>query len=461
MHKSALRRIVQPLNGTSGEWDSLMGLIGDARIVMLGESTHGTHEFYSARAAITKRLILDRGFHAVVIEADWPDALRIDGYVRSTTSDNDTADEALATFERFPRWMWRNVEILALVNWMRSHNRSLLVDQPRVGFYGMDLYSLTRSQEEVIAYLDRVDPEAADRARYRYACFDHFGEDPQSYGYAAAFGLEPSCEQEVVQQLAELQRRAVEIAVPAGDPAADEFFAAEQNARLIRNAEQYYRAMFAGRVSSWNVRDQHMADTLDALSRHLQRQGVEAPRMVVWAHNSHIGDARATAVASQGEWNVGQLMRQRHGSAVRLIGFTTYSGSVMAASSWGAQGQTQELRPALEDSYEALFHQLDLPAFLLPVRGHGEAFEALPEQALERAVGVVYLPRTERVSHYFHANLAQQFDAVVHFDQSRALEPLRAAHAEFTEPATEVKLGGLRTVLRAPGNELKEEETFT
>jgi erythromycin esterase-like protein len=290
-----------------------------------------------------------------------------------------------------------------------------------VGFYGLDLYSLNTSIVAVLGYLDKVDPEAAQRARYRYGCFEHFGEDTQAYGYATSFGLSKSCEDEVVSQLLELQRRAGEYAQRDGKVAPDEFFYAEQNARLVRNAEQYYRAMFRGRVSSWNLRDRHMAETLDALTAFVQRQGQQA-KVVVWEHNSHLGDARATEMGEAGELNVGQLVRQRYAEEAVLVGFSTYSGTVTAASEWGGMAERKRVLPALPDSYEALFHALELPRFLLPLR-HG-APEELREPRLERAIGVIYRPETERHSHYFYARLPEQFDAVLHFDTTRAVEPL-------------------------------------
>jgi erythromycin esterase-like protein len=276
---------------------------------------------------------------------------------------------------------------------------------------------------EVLAYLDKVDPEAAQRARYRYACFDHFGEDPQAYGYAASFDFSASCEGEVISQLVELRRRAAEYATRDGRVAADEYFYAEQNARLVKNAEEYYRSMFQGRISSWNLRDRHMAETLEALVAHLETQA-QPPKVVVWAHNSHLGDARATQMGDAGELNLGQLVRERYGDEAVLIGFTTYHGTVTAASTWGGPAEHKRVRPALRDSYEALFHDLGLPRVLL-ILGNGDgALRELRQPRLERAIGVIYLPETERISHYFEARLTDQFDAVLHFDDTRAVEPM-------------------------------------
>src|SRR5437660_2238893 len=309
---AAIRSELAALGGMEEDYDALLDLLGDAHFVLLGEASHGTHEFYAERTRITRRLIEEKGFDAVAVEADWPDAYRVNRYVRGQSSDAD-AEEALRGFERFPTWMWRNAVVLDFVGWLRERNdRTAGGEQAKASFYGLDLYSLFRSIQEVISYLEAVDPAAAARARERYACFDHFGEDPQAYGYEAAFGAGESCEGEVIEQLVDLQHHAVEYARRDGLLAEDDLFYAEQNARTVKAAEEYYRTMFGGRVSSWNLRDRHMTDTLDALSVHLSRQAGRQARIVVWAHNSHLGDARATEMASLGEYNVGQLVRERH-----------------------------------------------------------------------------------------------------------------------------------------------------
>src|SRR3954470_5766788 len=374
---NAVRDAAYPLTGASTDYDSLMRLVDDARFVLLGEASHGTHEFYRERAQITKRLIAEKGFTAVAVEADWPDAYRINRYVRARGGVAEAID-ALSGFKRFPTWMWRNADVLDFIGWLRAHNDALSPDQKKVGFYGLDLYSLHASMEAVLNYLDKIDPEAARRARHRYSCFDHFGEDTQSYGYVAGIGLTESCEGEVVSQLVDLRRRAAEYASRDGRVAEDEFFFAEQNARLVKNAEQYYRSMFRGQVSSWNLRDQHMAETLDALVTHLEKQG-QQPKIVVWEHNSHLGDARATQMGEQGEWNVGQLVRERYGSEAALVGFTTYSGTVTAATDWDAPAERKRVRPALSESYEALFHHVGVPRFLLALREDGVAVAGLRE----------------------------------------------------------------------------------
>jgi erythromycin esterase-like protein len=426
-----LREAAQPLTGAATDYDSLLNLIGDARFVLLGEDSHGTHEFYRARAEITRRLIEEKGFVAVAVEADWPDAYRVNRFIRNDSVD-ELAVDALGNFKRFPTWMWRNADVMDLVSWLRAHNDQVESDNAKVGFYGMDLYSLHASMRAVLDYLDRIDPEAASRARYRYSCFEDYGENLQAYGYTASFNINESCHQEVVNQLVELQRRAGEYARRDGRVAVDEYFFAEQNARLVKNAEEYYRVMFRGHIESWNLRDRHMAETLQSLVSHLESQSPH-PKIIVWAHNSHLGDARATQMGDQGEWNVGQLMRERFGQEAVLIGFTTYEGTVTAASDWDAPAERKRVRRALSGSYELLFHETGIPRFYLPLRDESEWKHSLQEPRLERAIGVVYRPESERLSHYFHARLAEQFDAVLHFDETRAVEPL--------EPTTEWHAG--------------------
>jgi len=423
-----------PLEGSLKDYDPLLELVGDARFVLLGEATHGTHEFYRERAQITKRLIREKGFTAVAVEADWPDAYRVNRFVRGQSADSEAAD-ALDGFRRFPAWMWRNADVLDFVGWLRAHNDSLRSGQSRVGFYGLDLYSMHASIQAVLNYLEKVDPEGARRARYRYACFENFGEDPQEYGYVAGLGLSDTCEHEVIEQLIDLQRRAADYARRDGRIAADDFFYAEQNARLVRNAEEYYRAMFRDRASSWNLRDRHMAETLDALDEHLRLLD-DGAKIVLWAHNSHLGDARATQMGRRGEWNVGQLAREHHAKDCVLIGFTTNTGTVTAASNWGGPAERKQVRPALPQSYEGIFHSTGIPRFFLKLRHNGQVVHSLAEPLLERAIGVIYLPESELTSHYFYASLPAQFDAVLHFDQTRAVEPLeRTSEWNIGEPA--------------------------
>jgi erythromycin esterase-like protein len=408
--------------GEITDYDPLLAFVGDARFVLIGEASHGTHEFYRERAQITKRLIAEKGFSAVAVEADFPDADRLNRYANGTGEDADAVG-AMGGFRRFPAWMWRNADVLDFIGWLRSHNDDLPNAAAKVGFYGLDLYSLHTSIEAVLKYLDKIDPDGARRARARYACFDHFGEDTQTYGYSTSMGIADSCEDEVVSQLVEMHERASDLARRDGRVAANEFFLAEQNARLVRNAERYYRTMYRSDVSSWNLRDLHMMETLVALENHIS-EGGEKSKIVVWEHNSHLGDASATEMGRRGEWNVGQLMRQRYGHETVSVGFTTYTGTVTAASDWGGPAERKRVRPAIPGSYEHLFHETGLERFLLLLPKGSRAGIATRPPLLERAIGVIYRPETERQSHYFQASLSRQFDAVIHVDETRAVEPL-------------------------------------
>jgi erythromycin esterase-like protein len=427
----AVRKSAYQITGATADYDPLMNLIGNARFVLIGEASHGTHEFYEQRAFITKRLIQEKGFTAVAVEADWPDAYRVNRYVQGANDDLSPA-EALSSFQRFPARMWRNTDVLNFVQWLREYNDALPENTIKIGFYGLDLYSMYTSIKVILNYLDKIDPEAAQRARYRYSCFEHFGEDTQTYGYATSFRLTKSCEQEVVNQLQELQQKTTEYIQKDSRVKADELFFVEQNARLVKNAEAYYRAMFTERVSSWNIRDRYMAETLEQLVDYLDRQGQQT-KVVVWEHNSHIGDARATDMGKQGQVNVGQLVRDRHGSDSVLIGFTTYTGTVTAASSWGGITELKQVSSALSGSYEALFHQTGLPQFLLLLRDDVN----LRQPLLERAIGAIYQPETERISHYFYARLAEQFDAAIHIDDTKGVQPLDRTVGLETDEAPE------------------------
>ena len=406
------------MTGDPGDYDQLLELIGNARVVLLGEASHGTHEFYRERAVITKRLIEEHGFDAVAVEADWPDAHRVTRFIHGADQDTD-AEQALRGFQRFPTWMWRNADVVDFVGWLRAGQEA---GRRATGFFGLDLYSLYRSIDAVVGYLERIDPAAARRARERYACLERL-EESQRYGHAAATGLTEACDREALQQLVDLQRTGDAYLRRDGIAAEDEQFYAEQNARLVVEAERYYRSMFAAPASSWNLRDRHMAQTLDRLLAHLDRHGTLS-RVVVWAHNSHVGDARRTEMSQRGELNLGQLARQGHGRDAFLVGFTTFEGTVSAASAWGAPVERKRVRPALPGSYEALFHELEAGDVMVSLGDGGRAAQALARPRLERAIGVIYRPETERASHYFHADLAHQFDAVLHFDRTRAVEPL-------------------------------------
>ena len=416
MNLERLRRARHRIEGDHNDYDALLEMIGDAAIVCIGEASHGTHEFYRERAKITRRLIAEKGFHAVAVEADWPDAYRVNRWVRGD-GDDRTANEALGGFKtRFPTWMWRNADVLDFIGWLRDFNETR---EQKAGFYGVDLYSLFSSIEAVIRYLEDVDPEGAKHARRRYACFDHFGDEAQAYGYATAAGIAKSCQDAVIAQLTELRRRRSEL-----EP--EELFDAEQNARLVASAEEYYRSMFGGRVSSWNLRDRHMAETIDALVVHLSKSMGRA-KVVVWEHNSHLGDARFTEMGQQGELNVGQLVRERFDEDAVLIGFSTYTGTVTAAGDWDASAERKRVRPGLRGSYEELLQEVSAEPYYFTFRNTPDAVAGLDEPRLQRAIGVIYRPETERHSHYFTARLPRQFDAMIHFGVTRAVEPLEPA----------------------------------
>jgi len=419
---AAVRSEAQPLAITD-DYERIVSWIGDATVVLLGEATHGTHDFYEARIRITRMLIENQGFSAVAIEGDWPDSYRVNKYVTASNPTGD-ATEALAGFERFPTWMWRNRTIVDFISWLRARN-AMVDPLKQAGFYGLDLYGLRSSMQAVVEYLERRDPVAAEAARNSYACFDQFGSECDDYAWASVHPRNGKalCEEAVTRVLVDLRNNRSAFLRHDGSAAADEFFYAEQNALLAHNAERYYRTMFKGRIAAWNIRDQHMAETLNALLAHLRNRG-QIPKVVVWAHNSHLGDARATDMGEQGELNLGQLIRQHHPGRSKLIGLLTHNGTVIAASDWGAPAERKVVRPALAGSYEALFHRTGMERFFLPLDEGTAASEALAKPRLERAIGVVYRPETERLSHYFQASLPRQFDAVIHFDNTNALEPL-------------------------------------
>ncbi len=384
---------------------------GQARVVLLGEATHGTSEFYRARAAITRRLIERHGFGIVALEADWPDAARLDRWVR----DRPAAPADGPAFARFPTWMWRNEEMRDFVAWLRARNAALPPGR-RAAVRGLDIYSLGASIESVLGYLDRNDPDAARAARKRYGCLTPWQAEPADYGRAVLFGAREPCEEAAVAQLHDLLEQRLR------PPAADDpeaLFDATQNARVVRSAEQYYRLMYRSGTESWNLRDRHMFDTLRALLDH---GGPEA-KAVVWAHNSHVGNAAATAMGWQGEFNVGELCRTAFGEGAALVGFGTDRGTVLAAHDWGGPAEIMRVRPALPGSHEALFRESGLPRALLDLRGR-DVRAALARPRPERAIGVVYRPDTERRSHYFEAVLPEQFDAFAWFAETAAVTPL-------------------------------------
>jgi erythromycin esterase-like protein len=419
---TVLRARTRPVAGRCADDDALLARVRGHQLVLLGEASHGTEEFYAERAALTRRLIESGDVHAVAIEGDWPDAYRVNRYVLGQSVDPD-AEHALRGFQRFPTWMWRNHEVRDFVEWLHGHNARRPPEE-RVRFYGLDLYSLAASMDAVIRYLDAVDPEEAARARSRYGCFDRFGgAEGQSYGYALAYQGALPCQDEVVSQLVALRARTADYVRRDGMDAFDEAFFAEQNAVVVRDAEEYYQQMYRADVSSWNLRDRHMANTTDALLEHLGHR-YHRPAIAVWEHNSHVGDARATGMGARGELNVGQLARQRYGAATVLVGFTTFAGEVTAARDWGARAERRTVRPARFDSFEALFHEVGgSEKWWIDCRDPGVR-DALAQTRLERAIGVIYRPETERQSHYFPASIADQFDVVVHIDTTHAVHPL-------------------------------------
>ena len=394
----------------------LLQRIGPARIVLLGEATHGTSEFYRMRERITRDLIVKKGFRLVAIEADWPDAARVDHYVRHF----QYPPSEWTAFARFPTWMWRNTEVRDFVSWLRKHNGTVERDR-RVAFHGLDLYSLYDSIRSVLNYLDDVDPQSAKVARERYGCLTPWQKDPATYGHAALTGSYPVCEPDVVRALADLLAKRRAYAEHDGE----RFLDAEQNARLVANAERYYRIMYYGSRASWNLRDSHMFETLKNL---LAFHGADS-KAVVWAHNSHVGNAGATEMAARGEHNIGQLCRKEFGDQAYIVGFGTHGGTVAAASEWGGPMEVKNVRPALPNSYEQLCHATGHARFMLGLRGRGDFCgpDRLGKERLERAIGVIYRPETELASHYFRATLPQQFDEYIWFDDTRAVTPLDTA----------------------------------
>ena len=407
-----VRDLALPLRGDHTDFDAVVDAAARCRFVLIGEASHGTHEFYRIRGEITKRLLRECGFAAVAIEGDWPDARLVDRYVRGESGGD--AQDALAGFRRFPTWMWRNADVLDFVGWLRDFNDTL-PRREQAGFYGLDLYSLNRSIDAVVAYLARVDPAAARRARERYACFDRFGPDMEGYAYRVGAGLDRSCRREALEQLLDLQRRSF--------ADADAFYA-EQNARVVASAEQYYRTMIDQEISSWNLRDRFMYETLERLAAYLAHEREERVKIVVWAHNSHVGDARATSMGAGREINIGQLTREGNPNDTLAVGFTTSTGTVSAASRWHEEPQRKVVRAPMPGSWEAVFSQTGLAAFYLDLRRAADSYSLLRARLLERAIGVVYRPETELASHYMEARIADQFDALFHYERTRAVEPL-------------------------------------
>lgn len=415
-----LSHIARPLTATD-DLDPLLQRIGDARFVLLGEASHGTHEFYTWRRQISERLIREKGFSFIAVEGDWPDCYRVNRYIKGYPDTEASARDVLHAFERWPSWMWANREVVELTEWMRHHNEAQPPER-RVGFYGLDVYSLWESMDEVLQYLGRIDPEAARRARRAYGCFDPYEHDVQEYAMATAL-VPTSCEDETVAMLSELRRKAPEYR----EDGREGYFNAEQNALVVRNAERYYRAMVRGGANSWNVRDTHMVETLERLMKH---HGPFA-KAIVWEHNTHIGDARATDMARAGMVNVGQLVRQKWGDAdAVLVGFSSHRGHVIAGEEWGAPMQRMRVPEAREGSWEDTLHRALGEDRLLVFNGEGPE---LTEPRGHRAIGVVYNPEAERWGNYVPTVLPLRYDALLYLEETRALHPLHMPEQEDGE----------------------------
>lgn len=425
----SLEKNAVPLTGAMSDYDAIINAAADKQFVLIGEASHGTKEFYAIRAEITKRLIQEQGFEAVAVEADWPDAYNVNRYVSSASAEG-TPQEALATFERFPTWMWRNEEVLNFITWLHDWNHKFALSDANkkyfTGFYGLDLYSLNASIHAVIGYLDQIDANAARRARERYGCLYHFMDNPQDYGLAVQSEPADSCEEEIVSQLVDLHRKEHDYLERDGLDAEASYFYAAQNAKVVKNAEHYYRSMFTGKANSWNVRDEHMFDTLKDLSNHLGKTRKQKPKIVVWAHNSHIGNAAATEMGKYGETNIGKLVLDAYGAQSLRVGFSTSHGTVTAATNWDEPPETKNVNLPFPGSYEEIFHQVNHKNFLINLREDNSAIDLLMQPRLERAIGVVYRPMTERQSHYFQACMPEQFDFMIHIDRTTAVQPLEA-----------------------------------
>lgn len=416
-----IKRQLHPLRFQPSDYDPLLEWIGPARIVMLGGATDGTHEFHRERARITQRLIEELGFNAVAIEADWPDVWRVNQYVHGTGVD-ETAEAALGDLKGFPLWNWRNTDTAAFVEWLKNHNAARTLER-QAGFYGLDRYNLYRSTAAALEALDRDDPAAAARARYRFSLFDQYGEAPEEDDYAAKAGLAPERVEMLAKELAESRAREWEALHSEHSENGDPFFLAPPDPRLQRSALRFYRALFKNGNEAWNMRERQMAATVEATVEGLGRHMAE-PRLVIWTHNAHCGDARATEPGRHGLLSMGTILGKRHGEGVWRVGLTTYEGEVTTASSWGGGIERRIVRPLPDDSCEGFLHQFGEQAALANLRQEGPLRNALLETRLERAIGAVYRPQTELLSHTFNARPARQFDVLIHLDQTRAAEPL-------------------------------------
>lgn len=418
------RKILAQINAQAMplyDTDALIEACRGKKFILIGEATHGTAEFYRTRADITKTLIEAGLCDLVAVEADWPDAYRVNRYVCNRSDDPD-GHEALADFERFPAWMWRNSEVLGFIEWLKAYNSILRPEEP-CGFYGLDLYSMRASIGAVVRYLESVDPEEARAARQRYSCFGRFNNDPQSYGAAMASGVLDSCEQKALEQVMEMQRRAMKYLESDGYFANDDYFSAQQNAQIITKAEEYYRAMYRGQLNTWNLRDRHMFTTLKRITGFLGLKAEREMCTVVWAHNSHLGNAAATSMGRRGDFNIGQLVREQYPEDSISIGFSTSTGTVTAAMEWDEPPETMELRSPIIGSYEELFSRAERREFILDLR-EPALKNMLSEERMQRAIGVIYRPESERRSHYLSTSLPLQFDFMIHINETSALDPL-------------------------------------
>jgi len=412
---AGLRRRALPLADPS-DLDPLIERIGNARYVLLGEATHGTSEFYQWRATLSRRLIEEQGFSFLAVEGDWPDCYRVNRYVKHYPDSGESARDVLHAFDRWPTWMWANREVVELAEWLRDHNRRLPAAR-QAGFYGLDVYSLWDSMYAVVSYLESIDPAFAREARAAYRCFEPFGEDVQEYARATAI-VPTSCESEAVAVLTALRRKASEFRADG----ADAYFNAEQNALVARNAELYYRTMVRGGPASWNVRDNHMVETLERLMKH---HGPDA-KAIVWEHNTHIGDARFTDMARAGMYNVGQLVRQAHDvDDVVLVGFGTHRGTVIAGEEWGAPMRRMRVPPAREGSFEDALHASDQGDMLLLFNGTDDGgIAGLGEPVGHRAIGVVYDPRREAWGNYVPTIVPRRYDVFLHIEETTGVDAL-------------------------------------
>ncbi len=417
-HIIPLSKLILPFNYFQRDYYHLIKDIDERHLILMGQATYGTKEFYKIRSELTKLLIQEKGVNAVAIEGDWPDVYHINYYIKNLDPSLNEY-KALERLQRFPSWLWHNEEIVKFLKWLREYNDQCQSEQDKVSIFGLDLYSMHASMKLVVEYLEKIDPEAAEKARNRYECLQQYGDDPSLYGYASSQGLIPDCKEEVYTQLIEILKFEIN-ALQNQDISQEELLFLVQNARVVANAEAYYRSFFKGPELTWNLRTQHMIDTLETLRIYLQRKHGCYPRIVIWAHNSHVGDARATQLFELNQINLGQMVRDIYGFDAYLLGFSTYEGEVTSATHWGGEIETKHLMSALEGSYEHLFHFLSHPNFLLLLR------QNLPitQPSLQRAVGVIYKPETEYASHYHLANLALQFDAILHIDTTRAVNPL-------------------------------------